>query len=74
MGDQNASGWDRVIVVVGAQEGLMSVVAVVEDSGSSGQVAAGRQYEGQDIETRVCCPLMILDIREQLRNVEDVMI
>lgn len=61
-----------MIAVMGAQEGLVSVVAVVEDSGSSGQV--GAVHEGQDIETRVCCPLMILDIREQLRNVEDVMI
>jgi len=30
--------------------------------------------EGHGIETRVCCSLMILDIHEQLRNAEDVMI
>ena len=67
MGDQNVRGSDRVIVVMDAQEGFVSVVAVMEDSGSSGEV--GVVYEGHDIETRVCCSPMILYIREQLRNV-----
>jgi hypothetical protein len=68
MGDQNVRGSERVIVVKDAQEGFVSVVAVMEDFGSSGVV--GAVYEGHDIETQVCCcSLMILYIREQLRNV-----
>jgi len=51
MGDQNACSCDRVVVITKAQEGLLSVATVIEDSGSSGWpgwftrgMASGREF------------------------------